>query len=374
MPEQQQTKTVGGEYVKAAAEPGSFEAVIATFDAIDGDGDVVEHGAFGRAIAPILPAHHQGSVPLGKASVEERGDQAVAVGRFNLATAAGREWFEALKFDLEHPPPRQQWSWGYVPTSWRVERRDDREVRVLEAVDLIEVSPVVRGASVGTRTLAAKAATARHRSATSDAAWDGPANERKLPSPVPVAAARQAFAWLDEGLIEEGTLPKSGARFIHHFIDQDGGVGAASTRACITGIAVLNGARGGTTVPGSDRSGIYNHLAGHLRDAGIEPPELRSAEEGGVKLSEQVRLVTWDSEAVVLRLREISDQRLKEGGDIAESTKTAAVEMAASVEEMIALSQQLVAMVKGCSPPAEATAGLERSVGLWQAHRARWST
>ncbi|GIV81717.1 MAG: hypothetical protein KatS3mg051_1071 [Anaerolineae bacterium] len=44
-------------------------------------------------------------------------------------------------------------------------------------------------------------------------------------------------------------------------------------QACRTGIAVLNGARGGTTIPESDRRGVYEHLARHLRDAGLEPPE-----------------------------------------------------------------------------------------------------
>jgi hypothetical protein len=41
--------------------------------------------------------------------------------------------------------------------------------------------------------------------------------------------------------------------------------GPAFVRACQQGIAILNGARGGSSIPDSDRQGVYNHLARHLR-------------------------------------------------------------------------------------------------------------
>jgi len=62
-------------------------------------------------------------------------------------------------------------------------------------------------------------------------------------------------------------------------VSGNGEPGAANVRACITGIAVLNGARGGTTIPDADRRGVWNHLARHLRDADVEPPELKSLDE-----------------------------------------------------------------------------------------------
>ena len=52
-------------------------------------------------------------------------------------------------------------------------------------------------------------------------------------------------------------------------------MGAANVRACTTGIAVLNGGRGGADIPASDRKGVHDHLARHLRDAGEDPPELQ---------------------------------------------------------------------------------------------------
>ncbi len=76
---------------------------------------------------------------------------------------------------------------------------------------------------------------------------------------------RRAYAWNDADEYQ----------FIHHEVSESGAIGAANVRACQTGIAILNGARGGASIPATERRGVYNHLAKHLRDAGIEPPDLR---------------------------------------------------------------------------------------------------
>ncbi len=112
-----------------------------------------------------------------------------------------------------------------------------------------------------------------HRSPTSDASWDGPANEARLKTDHDYAFYRKAYAWRDP---DGDETKKNAYKFIHHEVDSDGNPGAANIRACTTGIAVLNGARGGTTIPDADRQGVYNHLAAHLRDAEVEPPELKS--------------------------------------------------------------------------------------------------
>jgi hypothetical protein len=142
--------------IKQAGDDGTFEAVIATFGEIDKDGDIVEHGAFKNATVSVLPAHDSMSVPLGKAQIEERGELAVAVGRFNLEIEAARDWSAALKFDLENPPAVQEWSWGFRPLEAPTDTVDGVTVRRLKLVDNLEVSPVLRGASIGTRTISAK--------------------------------------------------------------------------------------------------------------------------------------------------------------------------------------------------------------------------
>jgi len=112
-----------------------------------------------------------------------------------------------------------------------------------------------------------------HSTETSTRPWDGPANEARLRSGEDEDYYRRAYAWQDP---DGDPTTKAAYRFIHHFVGGDGEPGAASTRACIAGIAILNGARGGTTIPQADRRGVWRHLARHLEDADLEPPALRA--------------------------------------------------------------------------------------------------
>lgn len=111
-----------------------------------------------------------------------------------------------------------------------------------------------------------------HHTETSDKSWDGPANEARLKTDQNYSYYRRAYAWRDPDGDEEN---KSTYKFIHHEVDGEGNPGPANIRACIAGIAVLNGARTPTTIPDADYQGVYNHLAAHLRDADVEPPELK---------------------------------------------------------------------------------------------------
>lgn len=150
-----ETKTIRAE-VKQAGEDGSFEAVIATLGVVDHDGDIIEPGAFAGATVAIVPAHDWGSVPLGKARIEERGDKVIAVGKFNLDVAAAKDWHAALKFDLSNPPAIQEWSFGYYVNESSEDTVEGERIRRLVELDSVEVSPVLRGAGIGTGTLMAK--------------------------------------------------------------------------------------------------------------------------------------------------------------------------------------------------------------------------
>ena len=145
--------------IKQAGDEGSFEAAIATLGVIDHDGDIVEHGAFGDVTVPVLPSHQKNSVPLGKAQIVERGNEAIAVGRFNLDIPAGRDWHNALKFDLENPPAVQEWSYGFLllkPDGVARDTVNGQSVRRLIKIKTLEVSPVLKAASIGTGTISAK--------------------------------------------------------------------------------------------------------------------------------------------------------------------------------------------------------------------------
>lgn len=115
-----------------------------------------------------------------------------------------------------------------------------------------------------------------HKTATTDVAWDGSAAKANLKADADEAYYRKAYAWQDP---DGDPKTKAAYKFIHHMVSSDGTVGAANLTACSTGIGVLNGGRAGTNIPGSDRRGVYNHLAKHLRDAGKEAPDLKGIVE-----------------------------------------------------------------------------------------------
>lgn len=91
--------------------------------------------------------------------------------------------------------------------------------------------------------------------------------------PADEAHLMASHAWRDDAGDPDA---KASYKFGHHVIATDGEVGAASTRACSNGIAVLNGGRGGANIPDADRPGVHDHLAGHLEDAGRDAPPLAS--------------------------------------------------------------------------------------------------
>lgn len=119
--------------------------------------------------------------------------------------------------------------------------------------------------------MAKRGPTRAHAADTSGRAWNGSRMETRL-GDAGSRVLRHAYAWADPaGDADE----RASYKFIHHEVGRGGEVGAANVRACINGIAILNGARGGADVPAGDRKGIYDHLARHLRDAGRDPAPLK---------------------------------------------------------------------------------------------------
>lgn len=115
-----------------------------------------------------------------------------------------------------------------------------------------------------------------HETDVVDESWDGPEAEARIPNDASFAELQQAYAWVSED-VDEDDPAKNDFSFIHHEVSQDGQVGSANVRACVTGIAILNGGRGVDPDEqewSGDRQGIWDHLASHLEDDGREPPEL----------------------------------------------------------------------------------------------------
>lgn len=345
-------KTLGR--LKAIDGEGRGQAVIATLNAIDKDGDVTMPGAFGSQEVKVVPAHDWQHVPIGKASLSEQGDAALADFALNLDISSARDWHSALKFDLANKPPLQEWSYGFLIEKASFGEFDGQQVRFLEAVKVHEISPVMVGAGVGTRTVSvkgadAKRATPAHSTETSDRAWDGPGNERKVRTGEAAGYYNRIYAWRDP----EGDVgAKQTWRFIHHFVSTGGDPGAASTRACTTGIAVLNGARGGTTIPDADRRGVFNHLARHLRDADVNVPELRSADECAVKLADQIKFALWEVEAAVERCSEVRAVRAKEGRDLSADRLAELGDLGEALGKLYEVSKALDAVIRRGNEPA----------------------
>jgi len=146
------------------------------------------------------------------------------------------------------------------------------------------------------------AAIAVHHTETTDTAWDAGAAEKALGDSPSAAVIRAEYAWISDSAGDTPT--KSDGKFPHHEA-ADGAVGDANTKGCSAGVAVLNGGRGGADIPDGDRQGVYDHLAAHLKDAGVdEVPKLESATEavrrrlqaGIAKLTEAGRTLSASNE------------------------------------------------------------------------------
>lgn len=139
------------------ADQGLVVAKFAQLNVIDHDGDVTLPGAFesGAKVGVSAYGHSAiwGDIPAGKGVIREEGDWAVADLQFFMKTASGRESFEVVKEmgDL------QEWSYGYDVLESENGMHDGQRVRYLKKLNVYEVSPVLRGAGIGTETLSAKA-------------------------------------------------------------------------------------------------------------------------------------------------------------------------------------------------------------------------
>lgn len=140
------------------ADKGEIMGVFATLGVIDSDGDVTTKGAFENGAKVRISAYGhkswEGALPVGKATIKEVGNEAIFEGRIFLDTAAGRDTFTVIK-ELG-ADGLQEFSYGYDPVEYSFGEHEGQDVRFLSKLKVHEVSPVLLGAGVGTRLLAAK--------------------------------------------------------------------------------------------------------------------------------------------------------------------------------------------------------------------------
>lgn len=138
------------------SETGQIELAFAQLNVVDSDGDVTLPGAFpsGKSVPMSAYGHTSwdGALPTGKGVITEQGDWAVFMGAFLMGTDQGKNTYATVKEMGE----LQEYSYGYQPVKFSFGERAGKQVRFLEQLDVFEVSPVLRGAGVGTHTLAIK--------------------------------------------------------------------------------------------------------------------------------------------------------------------------------------------------------------------------
>ena len=139
-------------FVVKADDEGHLQAVFSTFGVVDHDGDIVEATAFTNGQPVVMVWSHDWTDPVGKGTVEVTDSEAIFNGRFFLETARGKEAYATVKAVGE----LQEYSWGFRVLDAAWEQRDEEHVRIIKRAELFEVSPVLKGAGIGTRTLALK--------------------------------------------------------------------------------------------------------------------------------------------------------------------------------------------------------------------------
>lgn len=140
---------------------GEVAAVFSTFDVIDSDGDVTVKGSFtdGAPVAISAYGHRSwaGELPVGKGRIRELPTEAVMEGRFFMDTVKGADTFRVVKA-MSEGDSLQEWSYSLDDIKSERGEFDGRQVRFIKGVTVTEVSPVLKGAGVNTRTLATKSA------------------------------------------------------------------------------------------------------------------------------------------------------------------------------------------------------------------------
>lgn len=155
-------KTFTGLTVKSA-DLGQVSAVFSTFNVVDHDGDITLPGAIKDGAEVVISAYghssHWEKLPVGKGVIRTTDTEAILEGEFFMDTTHGRDTFNTVK----GLGPLGEWSYSLQDVTSRQGELDGKQVTYLESIGKIkEVSPVLMGAGINTRTLGTKGADSLH--------------------------------------------------------------------------------------------------------------------------------------------------------------------------------------------------------------------
>lgn len=312
-----QYKAVSGGVKLLDENKGEVECVFATLNVVDNDGDVTVPGAFkeGQTVAISQHGHTiwDGTAPVGRGEIVTVGNEAIFKGQFFMDMAAARDTFHAVKGMGEHG----QWSYGFKTLNAKPGEFAGQKVNFLLEQDVFEVSPVLRGAGVGTRTTSAKRHKTEERGTAVAALWrpipthETPTSTRRWDPP---GAKGLEGLGIDQLRLKHAAVdgamdPDDSAAYL--FDHHHGPQGEANVRRCLLGIAQLNGAKGGPVLPEDVRQSVYDHLADHLRDADRDPPELKTGPSDQLKFTDHLLVTLADVMGVLDRSEEVVALRTK---------------------------------------------------------------
>jgi len=138
-------------------QEGTFRARIATLGVVDKGGDVTLPGAFKAGQEVIVSSYDhasalKGSLPVGKGVIGADATKAWIDGQFFLDTTEGLNTYRTVKA----LGSLAEWSHGYIVISASTKAQDLRAYpgarRVIKKLDVVEVSPVLKGAGIRTGT------------------------------------------------------------------------------------------------------------------------------------------------------------------------------------------------------------------------------
>lgn len=140
-------------------EPNSVTAILATTEVVDQDGDIVTTGAIIPGPVVISGWGHASwqpgamNLPIGRGTINEVGNKLILTGTF-FETSLARETKETISAlgDLA------EWSWSLHDYKTEPVQIGGRIVRRINRVRVYEASPVLVGASVGSRTVELRSA------------------------------------------------------------------------------------------------------------------------------------------------------------------------------------------------------------------------
>lgn len=285
---------------------GSWEGVLAVEGSPTGDGRQFNVGALTWAELPIpllwqkqvIGEGHMGQVTAGNITeIWRDGNQIRGRGNFDLNGTDGQEAYRQVRegflkglsidpdsiseADIEYVYPEGAENeamgdgllFGPMPELTIFHAGRIRATTLVQIPAFVEAGLWLTDGQQLTTSLAVSGGVDEtHYSGYSDEPWDADAQQAKLARLMPLETAYSAFAFISGA--RELTVARGQGVFLHHEIDESGKPGVANITACTAGIAAINA---DTTLDFTTRVAAYEHLAAHIRSAGLVPLPLANA-------------------------------------------------------------------------------------------------